>query len=276
MKKTKKSQPYISSASVIMRSSPATLILAVIGILLGGFFIFYQSVNNPIERTEAISYSGTFKNYESRRKDCKIYFRDGSCYEIYPHTESSAFREAMLSLDKGTPLYILVNPNNDYVVEIKTDTQELLNFEQSQEAIDTYDNGYFFIGCFCCAGGAFLILYTIGSIIYKRKEAARHALKSKNAGTASTPIRSADPAVKSKILLEASVNGYRICYRRVKSVNELVINGKVYDEKKGVIEFAHKLCAILDGHSIEAGYDENDCSYIKFDGKIIKNKKRYF
>lgn len=195
MKKTKKSQTYISTASVIMNSSPATLILAVIGIFIGIFFIFYQSASIPIERTEAI---------------------------------------------------------------------------------DTYDNGYFFIGCFCCAGGAFLLLYTIGSIIYKRREAARHALKSKNAGTASTPIRSAAPAIKSKILLEASVNGYRICYRRVKSVNELVISGKVYDEKKGVIEFAHKLCAILDGHSIEAGYDENDCSYIMFDGKIIKNKKRYF
>ncbi len=271
MKKTKKSQTYVSSASVIMHSSPAMLILAVIGI----FFIFYKNVSTPIERTEAISYSGTFENYKGWRKDCKIYFSDGSCYEIYPHTESSAFREAMTSLDKGTPLYLLVNPNIGYVVEVKTDTEELLNLEQSQEAIDTYNNGYLFIGYFCCAAGVVLLLYTIGSIIYKRKEVARHALKSKNAGKASTPIRSADPAVKSKILLEASVNGYRICYRRVKSVNELVINGKVYDEKKGVIEFAHNLCATLDGHSIEAGI-ENDCSYIKFDGEVIKNKKRYF
>lgn len=276
MRKTKKSKNYISSASVIINSKPAVLTLAVIGIFLGLFFIFSQSVNKPIERIEAVSYSGTFEAYESRRKDCTIYFRDGSCYEIYPYTESNAFRKAMTSLDKGTPLYILVNPNNDYVVEIKTDTEQLLNFEQSQEAINSYDNGYIFIGYSCCAASVFLLLYTIGSIIYKRKETARNALRSQSNGMSATPIRNADPAVKNKILLEASVNGYRICYRRVKSVNELVINGKVYDEKKGVIEFAHKLCAILDGHSIEAGCDENDCSYIMFDGDIIQNKKRYF
>ena len=71
------------------------------------------------------------------------------------------------------------------------------------------------------------------------------------------------------------MNEYQICYRRVKSTNELVINGQVYDEKKGIIEFEHKLCATISGHNIEVGYDTESFSYMVFDGKTIKRKKRW-
>lgn len=178
----------------------------------------------------------------------------------------------MESLAKGTKLSILVNPNNECVVEIKNDTAELLNFEESQKAIDSYDNGYIAIGWFACAAGVFLIIYALCSADYERKEKSRHAAKVK--GVESTYLRHADPAVKNRVLLEATADGYSICYRRVKSVNELVINGRVYDEKKGVIEFEHKLCASLDGHSFAAGTDEDGYSYITFDGEIISCKKR--
>lgn len=61
----------------------------------------------------------------------------------------------------------------------------------------------------------------------------------------------------------------------MKSVNELVINGRVYDEKKGVVEFEHRLCAVIDGHTVEAGYDEDSYSYILFDGELVKRKRRW-
>ena len=67
---------------------------------------------------------------------------------------------------------------------------------------------------------------------------------------------------------------YKICYRRIKSTNELVINGYVYDEKKGIIEFEHNLSARVDSHKFEAGLNSNSYSYIKFDGKIIAEKQR--
>lgn len=253
------------------------LTLAVVAICLGIFFILSQGDNKPIGREEAVSYSGVFEKYESQKNYCTIYFEDGSQYSVYPHTESDEFRRAMMSLDKGTRLYILVNPNNDFVAEIRTDTGELLNFELSQEAIDSYDDGYIAIGYFVCAAGVFLIIYALCSANYKHKENARHAgkiIKPGAAGAKSPVIRHADPSAKNRILAKASAEGYTICYRRVKSVNELVINGKVYDEKKGILEFAHKLCASLDGHSFEAGTDENGYSYIMFDGEIIAYKKR--
>ena len=87
-------------------------------------------------------------------------------------------------------------------------------------------------------------------------------------------IRYAKDYVKCKILLEATVDEYKICYRRVKNVNELIINGRVYDEYKGIIEFEHNLSAIIEKHKIEARLDANSFSYIMFDGEIIAEKKR--
>ena len=274
--KNQRSSKHRSSEGDIMKSTPAVLAVAVASIILGLFFIFSQNANAPILRLEAVSYSGQFEKYEVWRNYRTIYFKDGSAYEVYAHTETQAFQNMMKSLKKGTTLYILVNPNNDCVVEIRTDTEELLNFETSQKEIDSYDNGYIAIGTVACIGGVFLIWYVIASSNYKRKEAERYT-KRANAGMLGqndTAIKRADHSVKSKTLLEATVEGYKICYRRVKSVNELIINGIIYDEKKGIIEFAHNLSAVIDGHKIEAGYDEDSYSYIIFDGKRIAEKRR--
>ncbi len=279
MKKTNHSEDK-TLFDVIVNSLSAALIMSAIAICFGIFFIITSTgANKPIAREEAVSYSGTFEKYESRRKYCRIYFEDGSQYSVYPHTQSEEFRKIMMSLEKGTKLYILENPNNGYVAEIKTDTEELLNFVTSQEEIDKYDNGYNVIGCFIIVSGVLLLLYAIKLADNKRKENAHYAKKRAKLeadGGESKVLRYADSSVKSKILAQASAEGYKIIYRRVKSVNELVINGKVYDEKKAVIEFPHKLYATLDGHSIEAGLNEDSYSYIMFDGEIIEFKKRLF
>ena len=251
----------------------AVWVMAVLGIAVGIFFIVSQSDNKPIPREQAVAYTGYFDHYDAFSKNYRfVYFTDGSCYDVYTHTETQEFRDRMLALEKGTELSVLVNPNNGYVVEITTEAEELLNFEQSQQEIDDYDNGYIGIGIFMCVSGVLLICYRIGEAAYKRKEKSRRKQRAETKRTGI--LRYVDPMEKSRILLEATVEQYHICYRRVKSVNELVINGCVYDEKKGIIEFEHQLCALVDGHSIEVGMDEESHSYILFDGDIIKRKKR--
>ena len=89
----------------------------------------------------------------------------------------------------------------------------------------------------------------------------------------STPLRVADNDVKFRTLLEAEHNGMVIAYRRVKKVNELVINGNVYDEYVAFIEQPHGLVATVSGCDIVAGYDGLN-SYIKVGGEIIKKKIR--
>lgn len=210
------------------------------------------------------------KNYRT------IIFTDGSSYEVYPHTETQDFSDTMSSLKKGTKLDILVNPNNNYIVEIRAGSREFLNFEESQAALDAYDDGYIAIGVFVCFAGVFLIIYGLVSSRQKEKEIEKHTKKAKRreSGADDNPVRRADRSVKARILLEARVEDYEICYRRVKSVNELVINGIVYDEKKGVIEFPHNLSAVVDGHTIEAGLSDDSYSYIMFDGEYLASKQR--
>ena len=271
-RKTKRNRDNDTYIDLIMDSPIAIVVVAVLAMLLGIVFAVSEVANKPISREEAIAYSGTFDHYDATWENYReICFEDGSAYDVYAHTETQEFREMMESLKKGTKLYILVNPNNELVAEIKTDTRELLNFETSQREVAAYGNGYVVIGMVSFAGGIFLIFYAVGVIRSRRKEEARHAAKKDQAKV----LRFMDTAVKSRTLLEVSVQGYQICYRRIKSTNELVVNGRVYDEMKAVIEFEHRLCTEVDGHRIEAGLDHQDHSYILFDGEIIEEKKRW-
>ena len=261
---------------VILNSPIATVIFSLIAIALGILFIFITTSNTPASREEALSYSGEFAKYESGRSYCSVEFKDGSSYDVYPHTVSAEFERTMESLKEGTKLYILVNPNNDYVAEIRTDNAEILNFEKSQQEIDSYDNGYIVIGIIVIVCGVFLLSFGTGLGLYKKKETEKHAERNRRHidGKSDAALHRADTSVKSRTLLEAVHNEYTILYRRLNHTNELVINGYVYDRKKGVIEFEHKLVAELDGHLFEAGFDGNSSSYIRVDKKTVAKKKR--
>lgn len=91
-----------------------------------------------------------------------------------------------------------------------------------------------------------------------------------------SPIRRADEDVKSRVLLEYDYAGHHICYRRVKRVNELVIDGYVYDEIEVLVEYAHALNAKIDNHTIQVGFDGFAHSYLKVDGEKVAKKLRLY
>lgn len=93
--------------------------------------------------------------------------------------------------------------------------------------------------------------------------------------TQNSPVlRMADMQEKSRILLEASAPGYHIVYRRVKRTNELIVNGRVYDEYEALVELPHTLTATIDGHTVEMEYDASSRMYIFFDGEELAKKLR--
>ena len=92
----------------------------------------------------------------------------------------------------------------------------------------------------------------------------------------SSAIRMADPDVKARVLLRAEVLGHTVTYRRVKRVNELVIDGNVYDEIESLLETAHCLKAHIDGHLIKVGFDGVIRSYLKVDGQLVAKKIRIY
>lgn len=94
--------------------------------------------------------------------------------------------------------------------------------------------------------------------------------------TDSPIIRTADMTVKHRIFLETDANDLHIVYRRVKRVNELVINGFVYAELEMLVEPAHELTAHINGHDYIAGYDGAAHTYISVDGEVVAKKIRLF
>ena len=91
----------------------------------------------------------------------------------------------------------------------------------------------------------------------------------------SVPLRRIGDEEKVRVLLEETYGTYHISYRRVKRLNQLVINNYIYDEVEHLIEPPHNLSAVLDGNHIEVGYDSVN-SYLKVNGKIIKKKIRWY
>lgn len=277
-KKKKRTEAYSEGrrtwASAVMESPVATLIFALLAIALGLVFILTQD-SAPVSREEAEYYTGTFESYRTAKNYCGIHFSDGTVYEVYPHTETQAFHDRMKALPAGTRLYLLINPNSGFVAEIRTDTEELLDFEESQRAIDEYDDFYVWLGVFICACGVFLIWYAILSARNKKKEKTRRKKKKVRPGEDSQPLRRAGTPKKERIFFKVSSLGYEICYRRMGSVNELIVNGFVYDEWKGVVEFSHTLSARLDGHVFTAGLDKNDVSFVAVDGIRLAEKTRW-
>ncbi len=90
----------------------------------------------------------------------------------------------------------------------------------------------------------------------------------------STYIRYADMEAKNRVFLETDVDGHKVIYRRVGKVNELVVDGRVYDEFVGLVEPAHSLEARVGGHRIEAGFDGGVHVYINVDGTEVLKKTR--
>lgn len=112
----------------------------------------------------------------------------------------------------------------------------------------------------------------VEEVIYESEEDAEEA--NEETEDNSKVLRMADADVKARVLLEAETAGYHIVYRRVKKTNELVVNGRVYDEYEALFEMPHVLTATPDGHKIEVHYETSGVIRIYFDGNEIAKKFR--
>ena len=90
----------------------------------------------------------------------------------------------------------------------------------------------------------------------------------------SVALRAVQNDIKNRILIDGNYLGHYICYRRAGRVNELVIDGYVYDELEILVETAHVLEATVDGHTIQVGFDGAMHSYIRIDGQRVAKKLR--
>ena len=270
---------YDRALRVLRGSLILQLTIFLIMAALGSFMIYQARRYAPIEREGAESYVGSFEEYRS--EDRVLAFSDGAEYRLFSVTATDELETALNGLEKGTELRLLVNPKIDDVIEIRTATEYLLDFDGSQAAIYADRKDLFWIGVMFIGLPLILLLLLQIERIGKKKEKKRQRVrdgrvkKQKFRGKGTPPLRDADMTKRGRILLEATKDKYEIVYRRLKKVNELIVNGRVYDEMKAVLEVEHTLSAEIDGHKIEAGLQEiGTISFIRFDGETLAEKRR--
>ena len=271
---------FDTALRVIRESLILQLAIFLITTALGSFLIYQTRKYAPIKRESAQTYTGSFETYRS--EDHTVAFSDGAEYRLYPDTVTNDLEAALTALETGTELRLLVNPKIELVIEIRTGTAVLLDFDGSQAAIYAGHKDSFWIGVtFIGLSLIFLILLQIDRI-GRKKEKTRQRVRDGKAkspkfrGKGTPPLRDADMTKRGRVLLEAKKDKYEIVYRRLKKVNELIVNGRVYDEMKAVLEVDHVLSAEIDGHKIEAGLEGGtySYSYIRFDGETLAEKRR--
>ena len=269
---------YDRALRVLRGSLILQLTLFLILAALGSFLIWQSRKYAPIEREDAESYVGSFEEYRS--EDRVLAFSDGAEYRLFPVTATDELETVLNGLEKGTELRLLVNPKIDDVIEIRTGTDVLMDLDGSQAEIYANRKDLFWIGVMFIGLPLILLLLLQVERIGKKKEKNRQRVRDGKAkkryrGKGTPPLRDADMTKRGRILLEATKDKYEIVYRRLKKVNELIVNGRVYDEMKAVLEVEHTLSAEIDGHKIEAGLQEiGTISFIRFDGETLAEKRR--
>ena len=264
---------------VIRKSVILQLAIFLVMTALGSFVIYQSRKYAPIKREDAETYVGSFEEYRDESDD--VVFSDGTEYVLDRDTVTEELETALTALDKGTELRLLVNPKIDAVIEIRTGTDVLMDFDEAQTALFADKKDDVWIGVMFIGLPLILLLLLQIERIGKKKEKKRQrvrdgrAKKQKFRGKGTPPLRDADMTKRGRILLEATKDKYEIVYRRLKKVNELIVNGRVYDEMKAVLEVEHTLSAEIDGHKIEAGLQEiGTISFIRFDGETLAEKRR--
>lgn len=169
----KKNYPSKSIVPVLIKSPVDSIIWGILSILVGVVFILSPLYNTPVSREEAVSYEGYFASYDYKAGTNKIngmYFSDGTRLNIHAYKQFNESKEQMEALPKGTKIYALVNPNNNHVVELRTEKLELLNFERSLQEVARHNNFYIGIGVFVVVGGLSMMAHGFGSHFYKNRK----------------------------------------------------------------------------------------------------------
>ena len=138
----------------------AAWFLVVTGILLGTVFSFGMHYwESSVSKEDAIHIEAAFSSYEKLYSrggvsKIKVYFQDREPLFIDGTCCSQSVQNKLKGLKSGTILQLYVHPHSRTLLEIKTDSDSILLFEESIEKLSSEVNGFLFLGLFMyvCAG----------------------------------------------------------------------------------------------------------------------------
>ena len=142
----------------------AAWFLVVAGILLGTVFSFGMHYwESSVSKEDALFVEATFSSYEGiyKRgdlKEIKMIFQDRKQLFIDGTCCSQSVQDKLESLKPGSVLQMYVHPHSSTLLEIKSDNNSILLFEESIEKLSSEVSVFLFLGIFMYACAVYGII----------------------------------------------------------------------------------------------------------------------
>ena len=154
-----------------LSDSPVVMVvMAVIAVLLATVFVSMKSDYAPVTAEECSVYSGV---YQKCRVDSKNYieldFEDGQMFVVHHACGSSELHDRLNAVAAGQMLDLRINPNVEYVVEIRAGDRLLLDMDTAQNAMLREANAFMWLGIAVYAMAVFLFVYGVYTWCKERK-----------------------------------------------------------------------------------------------------------
>lgn len=162
-----------------MATSPIKcFLLGLLCLLMATGFTVSSYLSKPASYNEAVKFSETFGesvecvSTQSRRTYLTIYFKlkSGITYSIHHScTSGNNIKEKLDSLKKGSKITFVADEKTGYILEVKSENKELLNYDYACNRLQTENKLFFGLGVFIGLCGLYLIAHAI-SLVYPRKK----------------------------------------------------------------------------------------------------------
>ena len=128
------------------------ILFLIVGLILGTVFTFGQQYwKAPIQRDEAISVQAEY-SYHTKwliRPDShavNIHCSDGEIFVIDAHCVNNNILDFADTLAEGTKLDMLIHPNSDTILSLTVNGEEILNFDEVRNNLDSTNIGFLCLG----------------------------------------------------------------------------------------------------------------------------------
>lgn len=140
-------------------SRQVAVVFAVLCLFMAVGFARTFFINQPVDRASAEERTAVYSHYEEEygpklRRSIntvnyiELFFEGGENELIRGICANKDLYESLDCLEKGTTLHMLINPDNNYIIELRADEEEILNFDYAQKKLRQEGTGFLCLGIF--------------------------------------------------------------------------------------------------------------------------------
>lgn len=148
-------------------SRQTAVVFVVLSLFMSIVFFNVYISNTSVEKSESESIVADFEDYDYQKgrghsiNYLFLIMESGENLSIDGVCVNEKLQNTIEEMEKGTRLHALVSNNTNTVVELKTDSEELLSFDYAQKKLRQEGIGFLVLSVFMLAGCAYFIYIAI-------------------------------------------------------------------------------------------------------------------